>query len=202
MTSQSQNPSDLLPLCKVWPSAAIFRVTRINPCPNFVFTIKDFPILIICAIWQDDNTKALIDEVFLDVKRSGAEPSSGLRRGHTSGHQNPRQRPATPRVAKSATMKSDLTCATVTISQAAFLQPLKARTRNEHYIPLLLQLMPRRGSLQGPLPLPGYTQVERTERVSPAQANVSGAEVPTDSTHADIVTTVVATLQPTTTRTT
>jgi hypothetical protein len=90
-------------------------------------------------------------------------------------------------------MRSDLTCATVTILQAAFIQPPQARPRNEHYIPLLLQLMPRRGSLQGPLPLPGYTQVERTKPVSPAQANVAGAEVPTDSTHADIVTSSNAT---------
>ena len=45
-----------------------FRVIRVNPFPDFVFKITDFPILItddifemVLAVWQDDNTKALID---------------------------------------------------------------------------------------------------------------------------------------------
>ena len=134
MTSQSQNASDLLPLCKVWPSAAIFRVTRNNPCPDSVFTIKDFPILITMTpsrrsapsgrMTTPKPSSTLLPK-FSQKSRASWPNLSGLRRGHTSGHQNPRQRPATPRVAKSATMRSDLTCATVTISQAAFIQPFK-----------------------------------------------------------------------------
>ena len=151
---QSQNPSDLLPAFRVWSSTAItLRVTRINACPDFVFTIKDFPILItddifemICAIWQDDNTKALIDiiaEVSPEDTRAGANlhPNiSGFRQGHTSGYQNPRQRPATPTstsmllVAKSTTTRSGYTCATVTTSQSAFMQFRKAKERRYSFL--------------------------------------------------------------------
>ena len=112
-----------------------------------------------------------------------------LRRGHTSGHQNPRQRPATPPVTKSTMIRSDVTCTTVTFSQAAFMQPLKqGQGMTLQYSSLLSQPIPRRGSLQDPLPLPGYTQVERTEPVLPAQTNVAGAEVATDSVHAGVIT--------------
>ena len=81
----------------------------------------------------------------------------------------------------------------LTISQAAFMQPSKAKER--HYIFLL---SPQRGSIQ--VPQPNYTQVERTEPFLSAQINVVGAEVPTDAAHAGVVTS--RTLQPTTTRTT
>ena len=56
------------------------------------------------AVWQDDNTKALIDiitEVFLEDMRAGAKPSSEpffsvLGQGRTSRYWNQRQRPAMP----------------------------------------------------------------------------------------------------------
>ena len=155
MAPLSQNPSDFLPLCKVWSSTAItFRVIRVNPFPDFVFKITDFPILItddifemVLPVWQDDNTKALIDIItdFSQKTRTpGAKPSSnlsGLRQGHTSGYQNPRQRPETLTstsmlpVAKSTTTRSGYTCATVTISQASFMR---------HYSSLLSQPIPPR----------------------------------------------------------
>ena len=81
--------NQLLPLCKVWSSTAItFRVIRVNPFPDFVFKITDFPILItddmfemVLAVWQDDNTKALIDiitDFFPEDTCAGAKPSSNL----------------------------------------------------------------------------------------------------------------------------
>jgi hypothetical protein len=60
---------------------------------------------------------------------------SGLRQSHTSGYQTPP--PCDPSstsvlpVAKSTTTRSGCTCATVTISQAAFMQPSTAKER--HY---------------------------------------------------------------------
>ena len=176
-------------------------VARINPCSDFVFTIKNFPILITMTSSRRSapsgrmttpKRSSTLSPKFSQKSRAPGPNLSGLRRGHTSGHQNPRQRPATPRVAKSATMRSDLTCATVTISQAAFIQPLKQGQGTSITSPFYCNL-PRCGSLQGPLPLLGYTQVERTESVSLAQANVAGAEAPTDSTHAVIVTSSNAT---------
>ena len=151
MTSQSQSPSDVLLLCKLWSSTAItFRVTRINPCPGFVFTIKDFPILItddilriemICAVRRDDNTKALIDvitECFPEDARAGFKTSSKPVWPPSGSHiwiSEPTATPCDPtststlQVAKSTTTNSGYTYPTVTISQTAFMEPSKAKGR-------------------------------------------------------------------------
>ena len=79
-------------------------------------------------------------------------------------------------------MRSGYTCAAVTISQAAFMQPSKIKERR--YSSLLSRPIPRRGSLQ--VPQPSYTQVERMEPDLPAQ--VVAAEVAADSVHPGVIT--------------
>ena len=56
----------------------------------------------VCAIWQDNNTKALIDAIAVSFQedtyaeaKASIQASLASVRGHSSGHQNPGQYPET-----------------------------------------------------------------------------------------------------------
>jgi hypothetical protein len=184
-------------------------VARINPCPDFVFTIKNFPILITMTSSRRSapsgrmttpKRSSTLSPKFSQKSRAPGPNLSGLRRGHTSGHQNPRQRPATPRVAKSATIRSDLTCATVTISQAAFIQPLKQGQGTSITSPFYCNLCHGADHFRVlcPFPaIPSWNGRNLSHQLKPTCQGRKYPRIPHTQTSL-----LVATLQPTTTRTT
>ena len=123
-----------------------------------------------------------------------------IRRGHTSEHQNPRQRPATRRIAKSETMRSDLTCATVTISQAAFIQPLKQGQGTSITSPFYCNLCHGADHFRVLCPFPAIPRWNGrnvSHQLKPTWQRRNYPRIPRTQTSL-----LVATLQPTTTRTT
>ena len=184
-------------------------VARINPCPDFVFTIKNFPILITMTSSRRSapsgrmttpKRSSTLSPKFSRKSRAPGPNLSGLHRGHTSGHQNPRQCPATPRVAKSETMRSDLTCATVTISQAAFIQPLKQGQGTSITSPFGCNLCHGADHFRVlcPFPtIPRWNGRNLSHQLKPTWQGRKYPQIPRTQTLL-----LVGTLQPTTTRTT